>query len=126
MLSAAVVAVKGLPSAQVTPSARVRVTVVPSTDHFLASWDSTAPDFPLTETRVSYASWLTVNSALPAEDCGSSLPGSPLSAMVNVAPSAYLGLPSSDFLSPSSPPHPARRVAVTQRPRAVAVSFIAV
>ena len=53
MLSATVVAVKSLPSEQVTPSARVRVTVVPSTFHSVASWDWISPDFASTATRLS-------------------------------------------------------------------------
>ena len=43
MLSATVVAVKSLPSAQVMPFARVSVTVVPSTFQSVASCDSISP-----------------------------------------------------------------------------------
>src|SRR4051794_9445215 len=127
MLSAAVVAVKSLPSEQVTPWARVSVTVVPSTFQAVASCDWISPVSASTETRVSYASWLTANSWLLAEDCGSSLPGSPAIAMVNVPPSTNLLSPPPppplDLLPSSPPPHAARRAAVAQTLRA-AFSFM--
>ena len=52
MLSAAVCAVNGAPSAQVTPDAMSNVTVVPLTDHFDARPEVTCP-LASTETRLS-------------------------------------------------------------------------
>src|SRR6476469_180216 len=106
MLSAAVCAENGEPSAQVTPDAMSNVTVVPLTAHLDARPDAT---FPLasTETRLSYANLLTWKSGLDALPWGSSAPGSAASASVNVLPSTSL-LP----LEPSSDlPHAVRTTA---------------
>ncbi len=52
-LSATSVAVSSAPSAQVIPSLRVSVTVVPSTSQLLASWDLISPVVPSTLTSGS-------------------------------------------------------------------------
>src|SRR6478609_3972538 len=122
MLSAAMVGVNSVPSAQDTPSFSVNVTVEPWTFQSLASWDRMAPDSGSTATSASYPSWLIVKSALADDDCGSRFPGSLLSAIVKVAPSTYAAAPSPSELDPPSP-QPARRTAVAQRPTA-AVSFM--
>ena len=53
MLSATTVGVSSLPSAHVTPSASVKLTLVPSTVQSVASWDSMAPDSAFTLTSES-------------------------------------------------------------------------
>src|SRR5436189_79886 len=64
MLSAAMVGVNSVPSAQDTPSFNVNVTVEPWTFQSLASWDRMAPDSGSTATSASYPRWLLANSAL--------------------------------------------------------------